>query len=88
MLREKIKINLLIHDLKVPLAVIESGITSLLQSREKYGSLTPMQEKTLSRVLRNTNVLRTLVNDILELGKSGQGKVSLTKFKLSPAIKP
>ena len=86
MLRERIKISLLVHDLKVPLAVIESGITSLLQSREKYGSLTPMQEKALSRVLRNTKVLRTLVNDILELGKSGQGKASLTKFKLSNLI--
>ena len=45
--RKKIKIDLLIHDLKVPLAVVESGITLLLQKPEKYGPLTAKQEKVL-----------------------------------------
>jgi len=31
MYRKRIKIDLLIHDLKVPLAVVETGISSLLQ---------------------------------------------------------
>ena len=84
--RERIKIDLLIHDLKVPLAVIETGITSLLQRREKYGPLTDKQEKALIRALRNTKVIQTLVNDTLELGRSREGIVNLTTSKLSNLI--
>jgi two-component system OmpR family sensor kinase len=81
--REKIKIDLLIHDLKVPLAVVESGVTLLLQKPEKYGPLTAKQKKVLKRTLRNTRVAQTLVNDALELGKSREGIVNLTSFSLS-----
>ncbi len=73
--REKaqIKIDLLIHDLKVPLAVIDAGVNSLLTKREKYGPLTEAQEKTLKRILRNVKVTQTLVSDILEVGRSRAG---------------
>jgi len=84
--RERIKIDLLIHDLKVPLAVVETGITSLLQRREKYGPLTEKQEQALARALRNTKVIQSLVNDILELGRSREGIVSLKSLKLSDLI--
>jgi len=81
--RKRIKIDLLIHDLKVPLAVVESGITLLLQRPEKYGSLTTKQEKVLNRILRNTRSTQVLVNDALELGKSREGIVKLTGFNFS-----
>jgi signal transduction histidine kinase len=84
--REKIKIDLLIHDLKVPLAVVETGIISLLQRREKYGPLTEKQEQALARALRNTKVIQSLVNDILELGRSREGIVSLKSLKFSDLI--
>ena len=71
--RDRIKIDLLIHDLKVPLAVIEAGITSLLQREEKYGRLTEKQKKVLIRALRNAKVTQRLVNDALELGRSREG---------------
>ncbi len=87
MYRERIKIDLLIHDLKVPLAVVETGVTSLLQRREKYGSLTEKQEKALKRAQRNTKVIQSLVNDILELGRSRAGIVSLKRLKFSDLIK-
>jgi two-component system OmpR family sensor kinase len=86
MQRERIKIDLLIHDLKVPLAVVETGVTSLLQRREKYGPLTEKQEKALMRALRNTKVIQSLVNDILELGRSGEGIVSLKSLRFSDLI--
>jgi len=75
-MRKRIKTDLLIHDLKVPLAVVETGIISLLQRREKYGPITEKQEKVLARALRNTKVIQSLVNDILELGKSRKRRVS------------
>jgi len=87
MYRERIKTDLLIHDLKVPLAVVETGITSLLQRREKYGPLTEKQEKALKRAQRNTKVIKSLVNDILELGRSREGIVRLISLRFSDLIK-
>jgi signal transduction histidine kinase len=81
--RKRIKIDLLIHDLKVPLAVVESGITLLLQKPGTYGPLTTKQEKVLNRILRNTRSTQMLVNDALELARSRQGIVKLTSFNLS-----
>jgi len=84
--RKRIKTDLLIHDLKGPLAVVETGITSLIQRREKYGPLTEKQEQALVRALRNTKVIQSLVNDILELGRSREGIVSLKSLKFSDLI--
>ena len=81
--RGRIKIDFLIHDLKVPLAVIEAGLMALMNKQEKYGPITERQEKVFARALRNTKVLKTLVNDALELGKSREGVVNFSQFKLS-----
>ncbi len=81
--REKIKIDLIIHDFKSPLAVVESGITLLLNNPEKYGPITAQQEKVLNRSLRNTRMIKMLANDALELGKSREKIVNLTNFRLS-----
>ncbi len=84
--REKISLQLFIHDLKVPLAVIEAGITSLLGKLEKYGPLTERQEKVLVRTLRNTRVVQALVNDSLELERSKQGVLNVTRMRVSDLI--
>jgi two-component system, OmpR family, sensor kinase len=86
MYRDKIKVDLLIHDLKSPLAVIEAGVSGLLTRLEKYGPLTDDQEKVLVRTLRNTKVLKALVNDILELGRSRTGVINVTCSKISDLI--
>jgi two-component system OmpR family sensor kinase len=83
---EKIRIELLIHDLKVPLAVIETGIMSLLKRQEKYGAIEEGQEKVLYRALRNTRLIYTMVNDALELGKSREGVVNKENFIVSKLI--
>jgi signal transduction histidine kinase len=84
--RERIKIDLLIHDLKVPLAVIEAGATALLTRQEKYGPLTEKQERVLLRALRNTKVTQRLVNDALELGRSREGIINLGNVQVSSLI--
>ena len=86
MRRERIKIDLLIHDLKVPLAVIEAGMTSILKRPEKYGPITEKQEKVFQRALRNTKVIQALVNDALELGRSREGKLHYSNFTVSYLI--
>ena len=83
---QRIKLDFLVHDLKVPLAVIETGIISLLEKREKYGALTDKQIKVLNRVLRNTILTKRLVNDVLELGRSTEGIISRSTFTLSNFI--
>ena len=84
--KQKIKVELLVHDLKGPLAVIETGITSLLLRENKYGSLTEKQKKVLHRVLRNTKITQTLVNDTLEVGKSTEGIINKNIFPISHLI--
>ena len=78
--KNRIKFEFLVHDLKVPLAVIEAGILSLLQKQDKYGELNDKQIKILERALRNTIVTRTLVNDALEIGRSSQGIANKSTF--------
>lgn len=87
MKKERIKIDFLIHDLKVPLAVIEAGITSLLTRQDKYGKLTEKQEKVLRRALRNTKITQTLVNDALELGRSREGVAHVSTCSISDLVK-
>lgn len=70
---KRIKIDLLVHDIKSPLAVIETGISSLLRGKAKCGSLTHKQEKILVRTLRNTKLAQDLVNSIMELGMAREG---------------
>ena len=84
--RRRIKIDLLIHDLKVPLAIIEAGIVSLLTRAEKYGALTDKQEKVLTRALRNTKVTQSLVNDALELARARKGIIKLANVRLSTLL--
>ncbi|MBW2064294.1 MAG: HAMP domain-containing histidine kinase [Deltaproteobacteria bacterium] len=87
MRKQRIKFDFLVHDLKVPLAVIEAGITALIQKPEKYGPLTEKQLKVLERVLRNTIITRSLVNDALEIGRSSEGIINKTAFCLADFVK-
>ena len=79
----RIKIDILIHDLKGPLAVIEAGVMSLMTRPEKYGSVNEKQERVLQRALRNIRVTRTLVNDALELGRAREGILNFSNFRVS-----
>jgi two-component system, OmpR family, sensor kinase len=84
--KNRIKFEFLVHDLKVPLAVIEAGLVSLLQKMDKYGPLTEKQIKVLERALRNTIVTRTLVNDALELGRSSAGIMNKADINMAHFI--
>lgn len=77
----------MVHDLKNPLAVIEAGIIPLLDNSDKYGPLTEKQRKILIRVLRNTKIAKTLVNDMLEVGRSDAGIFQNRKILISEFVK-
>jgi signal transduction histidine kinase len=84
--RKEIKIDLLIHDLKNPLAVVQAGLSGLLSRTDRYGPLTPRQEKVLARLLRNTRAAQLLVHDALELARSGKGLITRAETPLTALV--
>ncbi len=83
---KRIRIELLVHDIKSPLAVIETGIAAMLKDTNKYGPLTEKQEKILSMALKNTKMAQNLVNDVMELGMAREGVFKYTNCKVSGLI--
>ncbi|MCD4722518.1 MAG: HAMP domain-containing histidine kinase [Desulfobacula sp.] len=81
-----IKTEILIHDLKVPISVIDAGAKSLLNRQDSYGPLTDKQVKVLKRIIRNTLTTQRLVNDVMELGRSREGVMILSSFPISALV--
>jgi len=81
----EVDIEFLIHELKDPVAIIETGIRTLLERKEKYGPLTPKQEKTLQRTLRNAKKARGMLRNLLEIGRSQSGCFVPCRFKPAAA---
>jgi hypothetical protein len=81
-----IKTEILIHDLKVPISVIDAGAKSLLNRQNFYGPLTDKQIKVLKRIIRNTLTTQRLVNDVLELGRSREGVMITSDFSISALV--
>jgi signal transduction histidine kinase len=84
---QEISIEFLIHELKDPIAIIETGLRTVLEKQEQYGSLTPKQANTLTRSLRNTRKAWGLLNDLLEVGRSEAGCLACTRFAAAKALR-
>ncbi len=76
-----IEIEFLVHELKGPIAVIETGMRTLLEKAEKYGPLTLRQERILRRSLRNSRKAREMLNGLLEIGRSEAGCFLCGRFQ-------
>lgn len=76
----EVQIEFLIHELKGPVAIIETGVRTLLEKQEKYGHLNARQQKTLQRVLKNSQKTRTMLHDLLEIGRSQAGCFLCCRF--------
>jgi two-component system, OmpR family, sensor kinase len=75
-----IKVEFLIHEMKDPMAVIETALRSVIERQERYGNLTHRQEKTLQRALRSSRKLREMLRDLLEIGRSQEGCFWCSRF--------
>ena len=73
-------VEFLIHELKDPLSVIETAVRMLMEKTDKYGPLTVLQAKTLKRALKNTKKARSLIGDLLEVGRSDAGCFRSQRF--------
>jgi two-component system, OmpR family, sensor kinase len=79
-------IQLLIHELKSPLSLIEASTRTLLQQPARLGSLTDRQERTLQRILRGAVRGRRLVNHLLEIGGAEASQFNLASFAPAEAV--
>ncbi len=81
-----IEIEFLIHELKDPIAIIETGLRTLLERQDKFGALSTRQEKTLKRTLRNSKKARDLLHNMLEIGRAEAGCFLGERFLPSTSI--
>lgn len=77
----ELEIQFLIHELKDPVSIIETGLRTLLEKRDKFGPLSSRQENTLKRTLRNTKKTRSMLNNLLEIGRSQSGCFICSRFQ-------
>lgn len=81
-----INVEFLIHELKDPISVIETAVRMLLEKPDKFGPLTDRQEKALNRALRNSKKARSLLADMLEVGRSDAGCFRRCRFNPASII--
>jgi signal transduction histidine kinase len=81
-----IEIQFLIHELKDPISIVETGLRTLLEKQEKFGSLSPKQSNTLKRTLRNTKKAREMLNDLMEIGRSESGCFICSHFQPAKSV--
>jgi signal transduction histidine kinase len=82
----EIEIEFLVHELKDPIAIIETGLRTLLERQDKFGALSPRQENTLKRTLRNSKKARELLHNLLEIGRSEAKCFLGEQFQLSKSV--
>jgi signal transduction histidine kinase len=75
-----IEIEFLIHELKDPISIIETGARTLIEKQARFGPLLPRQEKTLIRIVRNAQKARDMLYSMLEVGRAESGAFICNKF--------
>ena len=76
-------VNLTSHELRTPLTVIRDGVAQILEGL--HGGTTPEQNRILSMALFNVDRLNRMINDLLDISKIEDGKVTLQIHKLDLA---
>jgi signal transduction histidine kinase len=78
--------QLLVHELKGPLSLIEATARTLIEQAARMGPLTERQEKAVKRILRGTLRGKRLVNQLLEIGRAESAQFSLASFDVGEAV--
>ena len=77
---KEIDIEFLIHELKDPISIVETGAQMLLRKQDRFGSLSERQAKTVKRILRNAIKARQMLYSLLEVGRAESGDFSCMPF--------
>lgn len=78
--------QLLVHELKGPLSLIEAAARTLIDQAARMGPLTERQEKAVRRILRGTLRGKSLVNQLLEIGRAESAQFSFASFDVGEAV--
>lgn len=81
---KEIEIEFLIHELKDPISIVETGAQMLLKKQKRFGPLTERQAKTVNRIVRNAAKARQMLYSLLEVGRAETGSFSCGRF--NPAL--
>lgn len=84
---KNIQTSHLVHDLKNPVNIIETGARALLEKQDRYGRLSAGQEKVVRRMLRNALKIRHLADNMLEVDMADRGVVRISECTLSGILK-
>ena len=78
--------QILVHELKSPLSLIEATARTLLAPGSRLGPLTERQARALQRILRGAVRGRTLANHLLEIGRAEAEQFDLAAFDPAAAV--
>jgi len=81
---KEIEIEFLIHELKDPISIVETGAQMLLKKQERFGPLTERQTKTVNRIIRNAAKAHQMLYGLLEVGRAESGNFTCMPF--APAV--
>ena len=79
--------DLLIHDLRSPLAVVATSVHNLIHRGERYGPLTEKQNQVMERIARNVQKSQFLIQEMIEILRSEEGIFQREYFYLEPALR-
>jgi two-component system, OmpR family, sensor kinase len=82
----EVDIQLLVHELKSPLSLIEAATRTLLKQPSRLGPLTERQKQALQRILRGAVRGRSLVHHLLEIGGAESSQFTLASFDPAEAV--
>jgi two-component system, OmpR family, sensor kinase len=82
----ELDIQLLVHELKSPLALVEASTRTLLEQSARQGALTDRQQRTLQRILRGAVRGRRVVDHLLEIGRAEAARFAITTFSPAEAV--
>ena len=82
----EVNVEFLVHELKDPIAVIETGLRCLLEKQDRYGALTERQAGTLQRSLRSARKAWAILNDLLEVGRAEAACRCCVRFRPLEAV--
>ncbi|MBM3242212.1 HAMP domain-containing protein [Candidatus Poribacteria bacterium] len=74
-------VNLVSHEFRTPLTSIRGFVQLILDG--KVGSISPVQERSLIRVLRQARRLEALINDLLDVSRIESGRIEMKQEVVS-----
>jgi two-component system OmpR family sensor kinase len=83
----EVNIAFLVHELKDPLSIIESGAHQMLEKPDPQNPLNIRQVRTLQRVLRNSRKAREMLRELLEVGRAGAACFACQGFCPEPVVR-